>query len=95
MDFISGGCKFLKKIILHNDYYIDDRAMKGLSYGKSTLLHVQVSKCPSVTDNGLKEIRVMDKLQTLVLFDLQNVSNMNECIKYLQTHLPKCNIKGT
>lgn len=84
----------LQKIILHNDKYIDDRAMEGLSHGKATLLHVQVSKCPSVTDTGLKDIKVLDKLQSLVLFDLQSVSNLEECKKYLQSHLPKCNIKG-
>ncbi|XP_063826723.1 ATP synthase subunit s, mitochondrial [Ostrinia nubilalis] len=88
------GCDLLQKIILHNDNYIDDRAMQGLSHGKDTLLHVQVSKCPSVTDIGLKEIKVLGKLQSLVLFDLISVSNLEECKNYLKSQLPKCNIKG-
>lgn len=91
---VPDGCDLLKRIILHNDYYIDDRAIKGLSHGKLTLLHVQVSKCPSVTDRGLKQIDVLKRLQTLVLFDLQGVSNLEECKQYLLSQLPNCNIKG-
>ncbi|XP_031766560.2 LOW QUALITY PROTEIN: ATP synthase subunit s, mitochondrial [Galleria mellonella] len=88
------GCTMLQRIILHNDNYIDDRAMKGLSYGRKTLTHVQISKCPSVTDLGVKEIKILDKLETLKLFDLQGVTNLEECKKYLQSHLPKCQIQG-
>lgn len=84
----------MKKIILHNDNYIDDRAIKGLSYGKSTLTHVQVSKCGSVTDTGVREIKILDKLETLVLFDLQGVTNLDECKQFLQLQLPKCKIQG-
>ncbi|XP_053604834.1 ATP synthase subunit s, mitochondrial isoform X1 [Plodia interpunctella] len=87
------GCTKLKKIILHNDNYIDDRAIKGLSYGKSTLTHVQVSKCGSVTDTGVREIKILDKLETLVLFDLQGVTNLDECKQFLQLQLPKCKIQ--
>ncbi|KAG6448869.1 ATP synthase subunit s, mitochondrial [Manduca sexta] len=88
------GLTMLKKIILHNDNYIDDRALQGLSYGKESLAYVQVSKCCNVTDNGLKEIKVLDKLETLVVFELSSVSNIDDCIKYLQNHLPKCKIEG-
>lgn len=84
----------LHKIILHNNNYIDDRALKGLSYGSSTLDHVQVSKCSNVTDPGLKEIKALGKLEKLVLFDLTSVNNLEECKQYLQTHLPKCKIEG-
>ncbi|KAM3965079.1 ATP synthase subunit s, mitochondrial [Aphomia sociella] len=88
------GCKMLKRIILHNDNYIDDRALKGLSYGRETLTHVQVSKCPNVTDVGIKEIKILDKLEMLKLFNLQEVKNLDECKQYLQSHLPKCKIQG-
>lgn len=87
------GCSMLKRIILHNNNYIDDRAMKGLSYGRSTLTHVQVSKCVDVTDAGLKELISLDKLETLVLFSLTSVSNLDACKQYLQQHLPNCKIQ--
>lgn len=84
----------LHKIILHNNKYIDDRALKGLSYGSDRLTHVQVSKCLNVTDPGLKEIIVLSKLETLILFDLSSVENLEDCKQYLQIHLPKCKIEG-
>ncbi|KOB65632.1 ATP synthase coupling factor B [Operophtera brumata] len=87
------GCSKLHKIILHNNNKIDDRALKGLSYGSGTLSHVQVSKCFNVTDLGVKEIKALNKLETLVLFNLSAVENLEECKQYLQTHLPNCKIK--
>ncbi|KAG7298951.1 hypothetical protein JYU34_017417 [Plutella xylostella] len=87
------GCTELKKIILHDNKYIDDRAMAGLEYGKSSLTHVQVSECPNVTDAGLKQLKVLDKLETLVLFKLLSVDNLDECKKFLKSHLSKCNIQ--
>lgn len=87
------GCTKLTKITLHNDDYIDDRAIKGLAYGKSTLTHVQVSKCVNVTDAGLKEIKALRKLQHLVLYGLISVENMEECKLVIQAHLPKCKIE--
>lgn len=82
------------KIILHNASYIDDKAIKGLAYGKKSLTFVQISKCPNVTDSGLKELKVLENLKNLVLFDLLEVVDLNECKQYLQTHLPKCKIGG-
>ncbi|CAH0399790.1 unnamed protein product [Chilo suppressalis] len=87
------GCSRLEKVILHNDKYIDDRAIRGLSNGKDTLLHVQVSKCPSVTDDGVKELKILSKLQELILFDLHSVADLKECKNYLKIQLPKCNVK--
>lgn len=84
----------LERVILHNDQYIDDRAMKGLSYGRDTLTHVQVSKCSDVTDSGVKEIQALVKLTTLVLFDLQCVENLEKCKQVLQSQLPNCKITG-
>ncbi|CAG9787789.1 unnamed protein product [Diatraea saccharalis] len=88
------GCSKLERVILHNSKYIDDRAMKGLSYGKETLLHVQVSRCPNITDDGLKELTVLSKLQKLILFDLQSVSDLHKCKEYLKSQLPQCSVKG-
>lgn len=93
MHFV-GGCTMLRKIILHKNKYIDDRAMKELSNGKETLLHVQVSECINVTDLGLKEVKELRNLETLVIYGLSGVKNFEECKKYLQALLPKCKILG-
>lgn len=84
----------LQRMILHNNNYIDDRAMKGLLYAKDTLTYVQVSKCVNVTDDGLKEIQNLNKLKNLVLFNLHSVKNLDACKQYLQTYLPNCKIDG-
>ncbi|XP_039754911.1 ATP synthase subunit s, mitochondrial [Pararge aegeria] len=88
------GCTKLEKIILHNNKYIDDRAMKGLSYGLATLSYVQVSECVNVGDQGLKEIKALNSLQTLILFNLSGVTDLEECKQYLQSQLPNCKILG-
>ncbi|XP_072932679.1 ATP synthase subunit s, mitochondrial [Epargyreus clarus] len=88
------GCTMLQKITLHENKYIDDRAMKGLAYGRETLSFVQVSKCANVTDSGVKELKSLSKLQTLILFGLESVGNFEECKQYLKSQLPNCKIEG-
>ncbi|KAH9630509.1 hypothetical protein HF086_000722 [Spodoptera exigua] len=86
------GCEKLSNIILHNADYIDDRALKGLSFGQNTLTHLQVSKCVNVTDAGLKSLVSLDKLELLLMFNLMSVENLQECKQYIQKHLPKCKV---
>ncbi|XP_045521990.1 ATP synthase subunit s, mitochondrial isoform X2 [Pieris brassicae] len=88
----DGGCTQLWKIILHNNKYVDDRAMQALEHGKNSLTNIQVSQCINVTDVGLKDLSVLTKLQTLILFNLSSVDNIEECIKQLRLSLPKCKI---
>lgn len=87
------GCEKLSNIILHNADYIDDRALKGLHFGENTLTHLQVSKCANVTDDGLKSLISLKKLEHLVLFNLISVENIEECKQYIQQHLSNCKIK--
>ncbi|CAH1636500.1 unnamed protein product [Spodoptera littoralis] len=87
------GCEKLSNIILHNADYIDDRALKGLSFGQSTLTHLQVSKCVNVTDAGLKSLISLNKLELLVLFNLVSVENIEECKEYIRQHLSNCKIR--
>ncbi|KAI5639483.1 hypothetical protein NE865_07983 [Phthorimaea operculella] len=82
------------RIILHNNMYIDDRAMKELSHGKDTLTFVQVSKCLDVTDAGVKELSALHKLNTLVLFDLASVKSLDDCKNYIKSKLPNCTFKS-
>lgn len=84
----------LKKIVLHNNNYIDNRALKGLAYAKDILSFVQVSKCVNVTDPGLKELVVLKNLQKIVLYDLISVKNIEECKQFITSGLPTCKILG-
>ncbi|CAB3226862.1 unnamed protein product [Arctia plantaginis] len=86
------GCTMLRKVILHNNSYIDDRALKGLSYGSSTLTYVQISKCLNVTDEGLKSLTALTNLQTLILFSLESVSDLEGCKQFLKQKLTTCEI---
>ncbi|XP_068633980.1 ATP synthase subunit s, mitochondrial isoform X1 [Battus philenor] len=88
------GCTMLKKIILHENKYIDNRALKGLEYGKEALGFVQVSKCVNVTDSGLKELTALKNLETLILYDLISVKDLQGCKQYLSSELPKCKVLG-
>ncbi|XP_063363010.1 ATP synthase subunit s, mitochondrial [Cydia amplana] len=88
------GCIKLYKIILHKSSYIEDRALKGLSHGKDSLTHLQVSDIADVSDAGLKNLKDCHNLQNLVLFDLNNVNNLEECKQYLASQLPNCKIQG-
>ncbi|CAH2047124.1 unnamed protein product, partial [Iphiclides podalirius] len=88
------GCTMLKKIVLHNNSYIDDRALKGLAYGKDVLTFVQVSKCVNVKDIGLKELVALKNLQTLILYDLTSVQNIEDCKHFIKSGLPACKILG-
>lgn len=83
----------MSNVILHNADYIDDRALKGLHFGQNTLTHLQVSKCANVTDDGLKSLISLKKLEHLVLFNLISVENIEECKQYIQQHLSNCKIK--
>ncbi|XP_061714367.1 ATP synthase subunit s, mitochondrial-like [Cydia pomonella] len=88
------GCNKLYKIILHKSSYIEDRALKGLSHGKDSLTHLQVSDIADVSDAGLKNLKDCHNLQNLVLFDLTNVNDLEECKQYLASQLPNCKIRG-
>ncbi|VVC94070.1 unnamed protein product [Leptidea sinapis] len=88
------GCVELWKITLHDNKYIDDRAMKGLEHGKEALKHLQVSKCVNVTDEGLKDLISLSKLQTLVLYNLPSVNKLEECTQIIVNKLPNCKIIG-
>ncbi|GBP83992.1 ATP synthase subunit s, mitochondrial [Eumeta japonica] len=88
------GCTDLKKIILHNNKYINDSALKGLEYARESLTHLQVSQCINVTDVGIRDIKSLRNLEMLVLFELEYVENLEACKEFLQNELPKCKIEG-
>lgn len=69
-------------------------AMRGLSHGKSTLTHVQVSSCVNVTDAGIKALKDLEKLETLVIFSLPSVDNLGACLQFLLSHLPALKVIG-
>ncbi|XP_066593177.1 ATP synthase subunit s, mitochondrial isoform X2 [Prorops nasuta] len=48
------NCKYIQEVKLINCLYIEDSAMKLLSILKESLTDLEVSKCDSVTEEGLK-----------------------------------------
>lgn len=89
------GCTELKKIVLHNASYIDDEALKGLHHAKQTLRYLQISECINVTDSGLKYLEILTKLETLILFNLKSVENIEKSKQFLKSKLNNCKIEGT
>jgi len=69
------GLTQLRKIVLHKCGYLEDDAVKQLSYVKSTLTDLQISSCGNVSDEGILSLTQLVKLENLKLYDLLEVRN--------------------
>ncbi|KAJ8930619.1 hypothetical protein NQ314_016532 [Rhamnusium bicolor] len=87
------GCEYVRKIIFHKCNYLEDSAFSELYYLKKTLMFLQVSSCPNITEKGLLHLNVLSNLKELVMYDLQDVKNMDQVVAALKSSLPQCNIK--
>lgn len=87
------GCKQLKKIILHRCGYVNDQALTDLQYLKSSLLYLQVSSCPTVTDTGLLSLKQLTKLEELLLFNLPGAKDIQKTIQVLKSSLSSCKVQ--
>lgn len=87
------GCDHLIKLILHKCQYVDDRALPQLQYLKKSLLYLQISSCPNITDKALLELHSLTNLKQLMLFDLVGVKDLQKTVQALKTSLALCNIE--
>lgn len=87
------GCKYIEKAIFHECNYIYDIAFKDLVYLQNSLLHLQISGCPNVSETGLLHLKPLINLSKLVLFALSGVSNPKSVVESLKSALPKCDIE--
>ncbi|XP_066147159.1 ATP synthase subunit s, mitochondrial [Euwallacea fornicatus] len=86
------GCKYIDKIILHECHYLENAALKELCYVKDSLMFLQVSKCGNVTEAGLKYLLNLEKLRTLVIFDLPYVEEREKMLDILKKNMKQCSI---
>ncbi|XP_017781649.1 PREDICTED: ATP synthase subunit s, mitochondrial [Nicrophorus vespilloides] len=87
------GCNDLLRIILHKCYYIEDEGLSYLSELNGRLKYLQISSCGNITDEGIKRLDKLNKLKTLVLFDLPHVKKKEETLEYLKHFLVDTSIE--
>lgn len=87
------GCNQIKKLIFHRCGYVNDEALSELQYLKESLLYLQLSSCPSVTDKGLFTLKQLRKLEELLLFDLPGVKDLKNTIQTLKSSLSSCKVQ--
>lgn len=86
------GLEHLKKIRFHKCGYLDDDALRQLSYVKNTLKELAIVSCGNVTDRGIISLVDLVELKHLHLFDLPGVEDQDGCLRLLQKALPECNV---
>lgn len=72
-----GGCKHIKNIKLESCRYVDNRAIPYLSLIQDSLTNLEIIKCKSIDDDGLRELTVLK----YVIY-----------IKMNKIYLTKCNV---
>jgi len=87
------GCKYIRKIIFHKCYYIEDSALQMLEPLKQSLIDLQISSCLNVTENGLRHLTALSNLQQLSLYDLPYIKDKDAIVGELKSGLPKCNVE--
>lgn len=87
------GCDYITKVIFHKCNYLEDIAFEELHYLKKSLLFLQVSSCPNISEKGLMHLHVLNKLKELIMFDLYAVKDKDKIVQILKSSLPQCNIK--
>ncbi len=64
-----------------------------LAVVKNSLEELQLSSCGDINDSGIKSLACLTNLRHLLLYDLPEVQNKEECKEVLQAALPSCEIE--
>jgi H+-transporting ATP synthase F0 complex subunit s len=72
---------------------LDNEALPMLAAVKSSLEELQLSSCGDISDSGIKSLSCLSNLHHLLLYDLPEVTNKKDCIEFLHSALPKCDIE--
>ncbi|ESO01527.1 hypothetical protein HELRODRAFT_185685 [Helobdella robusta] len=87
------GCNHIKRIRLHHCPYLPDEAlMLAVDKLKHTLEHLELTSCGDITDSGLLYLQHLSLLRTLLLRDLPEVIEPQNCLKQLSAKLLQCAI---
>ncbi|KAJ8978705.1 hypothetical protein NQ317_015953 [Molorchus minor] len=78
------GCNYITKIIFHECNYLENGSFEGLKYLKNSLLFLQISSCPNITENGLFPLKILSKLKQLVMLNLIAVKNKDKVLQNLK-----------
>lgn len=60
---------------------------------KDTLEELQLSSCGDIDDSGVKSLSHLSNLRHLLLYDLPEVRNKEECVQFLHSALPLCDVE--
>lgn len=60
---------------------------------KDSLEELQVSSCGDINDSAIKSLVCLSNLRHLLLYDLPEVRNRENCTEVLRSALPHCNIE--
>lgn len=85
------GCNHIQKLILKNCLYIEDEALKELSYLKNCLRYLEIYNCKNITHNGLLHLVDLNKLNELHLLKLPYVKD-KMIFEKLKEKMPSCQI---
>jgi len=86
------GCEKLDRIVLKNCSYVTDEALYKLEMRKDSLRILEISKCKNITEDGLRALQKLTKLEKLVAHELPYVKNIEQVQQELKQHLANCQI---
>lgn len=58
----------------------------------NSLKYLELEKCRNITEDGLKSLKTLVNLKTLIVKDLPYVKNVDEIKQALQSSLDQCEI---
>jgi len=88
------GVRHCRKMVFHKASYFDDMCVSHLvEYAKDNLKELQISSCGNLTSEGVFHISNLVNLEKLLLYDLPEVNNREECLTYLTHKLPQCQVE--
>ncbi|KAG9430698.1 ATP synthase subunit s, mitochondrial [Apis mellifera carnica] len=85
------GCKYIKDLKFKECRYINNDALPHLSLLQDSLTNLEIIRCKSIDDNGLRELKILKNLKQLKIKGLPAVTN-DIIYKELTEALPNCKI---
>ncbi|XP_076176937.1 ATP synthase subunit s, mitochondrial isoform X2 [Ptiloglossa arizonensis] len=86
------GCDHIKEIKLENCKYINNDAIPLLSVLQDSLTNLELINCKSITDQGLRDIKILKNLEMLKIQGLPYLENKDLVREELMKALPNCKI---
>ncbi|KAJ9596858.1 hypothetical protein L9F63_012114 [Diploptera punctata] len=65
----------------------------GCKHIKKFFGNLQIISCGNITDEGIKSLKILSKLRTLLIANLPYLKNKEDCLLTLKSSLPSCEIE--